>query len=342
MKDDFRGAAWRLVIFLTVCAFGTFALLTVFAQFRFDDGKSYFADFTGVSGLTTDDMVRIAGVEVGTIRSISFNADATVRVEFTTDDSVVLTDGSRAAIRYDNVIGGRYFALEEGTGGVRVLRPGDTIPVARTQPALDLDSVIGGFKPLFRALDPDQVNALSGQLISALQGQGATIGSFLQQAAAVTNTLADRDVLIGQVVDNLSVVLGSLGSQTDRLDTAVVSLSELVDELAGRRTDLSNALAYTDAAASSVADLLAQSRAPFSEVVHETDRTSAIAVADHDYLDNLLNTLPDKYRALGRQGMYGDYFSFYLCDLVLKLNGKGGQPVYVKLAGQSTGRCAPK
>jgi phospholipid/cholesterol/gamma-HCH transport system substrate-binding protein len=342
VKDDFKGAAWRLVLFLTVCAFGTFALLTVFAQFRFDDGKSYFADFTGVSGLTTDDMVRIAGVEVGTIRSISFNTDATVRVEFATDDSVVLTDGSRAAIRYDNVIGGRYLALEEGTGGVEVLRPGGTIPVARTQPALDLDSVIGGFKPLFRALDPDQVNALSGQLISALQGQGATIGSFLQQAAAVTNTLADRDVLIGQVIDNLNVVLGSLGSQTDRLDTAVMSLSELVGELAGRKTDLSNALAYTDAAAASVADLLAQSRQPFSKVVRETDRTSSIAVADHDYLDNLLNTLPDKYRALGRQGMYGDYFSFYLCDLVLKLNGKGGQPVYVKLAGQSSGRCAPK
>lgn len=342
MKDDFRGAAWRLVIFLTVCAFGTFALLTVFAQFRFGEGKSYFAEFTGVSGLTTDDMVRIAGVEVGTIQNISFNPDATVRVEFATDDSVVLTEGSRAAIRYDNVIGGRYLALEEGTGGLRVLPPGGTIPVARTQPALDLDSVIGGFKPLFRALDPDQVNELTGQLISALQGQGATIGSFLQQAAAVTNTLADRDLLIGQVIDNLNVVLGSLGSQTDRLDTAVVSLSELVNELANRKTDVSNALAYTDAAAGSVADLLAQSREPFSKVVRETDRTSSIAVADHDYLDNLLKTLPDKYRALGRQGMYGDYFSFYLCDLVLKLNGKGGQPVYVKLAGQSSGRCAPK
>ena len=53
-------------------------------------------------------------------------------------------------------------------------------------------------------------------------------------------------------------------------------------------------------------------------------------------------TLPDTYKALARQGMYGDFFSFYLCDVVLKLNGKGGQPVYVKVAGQSTGRCAPK
>jgi phospholipid/cholesterol/gamma-HCH transport system substrate-binding protein len=232
--------------------------------------------------------------------------------------------------------------LQEGTGGVEALQPGQTIPVTRTRPALDLDSVVGGFKPLFRALDPQQVNALTGQLVSALQGQGATIVSFLNQAAVVTNTLADRDQLIGEVVNNLNVVLGSLGDQSDRLDSAVTSLSELVHRLTERKTDLSNALAYSDAAAESIADLLAQSRKPFAKVVHETDRTAAIAVADHDYLDNLLNTLPEKYQALGRQGMYGDFFSFYLCDIVLKLNGKGGQPVYVKVAGQVSGRCTPK
>ena len=122
----------------------------------------------------------------------------------------------------------------------------------------------------------------------------------------------------------------------------MTSLSELVGGLAQRRTDLSNAVAYIDAGAGSFADLFAEAREPFKKVVHEIDRAAGIAVADHDYLDNFLNTLPDKYRALNRQAMYGDFFSFYLCDAVLKLNGKGGQPVYVKVAGQSTGRCAPK
>ena len=51
------------------------------------------------------------------------------------------------------------------------LMPGQTIPLARTAPALDLDALIGGFRPLFRALDPDQVNALSSQLIEAFQGR---------------------------------------------------------------------------------------------------------------------------------------------------------------------------
>jgi phospholipid/cholesterol/gamma-HCH transport system substrate-binding protein len=101
-------------------------------------------------------------------------------------------------------------------------------------------------------------------------------------------------------------------------------------------------VAYTNAAAGSVADLMSQAREPFQKVVHETDRAAGIVLADHEYFDKIIDTLPDKYRALGRQGMYGDFFSFYLCDVVLKLNGKGGQPVYVKVAGQSTGRCAPK
>ncbi len=342
MRENLRGVVVRLGIFLTVCLLTAFLLVAVFGEVRFGEGKPYYAEFTNVSNLREGKLVRIAGVEVGKVKKISINPDATVRVEFTADNSVTLTEGTRAVIRYDNLFGDRYLALEEGAGGLKILSPGQTIPLARTKPALDLDALIGGFKPLFRALNPEQVNALSEQLLQAFQGQGPTIASFLNQAAAVTNTLADRDQLIGQVVDNLNVVLGSLGGQSDRLDQAVMSLAQLVRGLAERKTDISNAVAYTNAAAGSIADLLSQARAPFSKVVHETDRVASIALADHEYLDNLLNTLPDKYQALVRQGMYGDFFAFYLCDVVLKVNGKGGQPVYIKLAGQATGRCAPK
>ena len=195
---------------------------------------------------------------------------------------------------------------------------------------------------MFRALDPDQVNALSGQLIQAFQGQGATISSFLAQTAALTNTLADRDQLIGQVIINLNTVLGSLGDQSDQFAKAVDSLAELVKGLAARKQDISNGLAYTNAAAASIADLLAQARPPFAKTIHETDRASASWSPTTTTSTTCFNTLPDAYQALARQGIYGDFFSFYLCDIVLKLNGKGGQPVYVKVAGQSTGRCAPK
>jgi phospholipid/cholesterol/gamma-HCH transport system substrate-binding protein len=343
VKKKLRHDAVRLAAFLAVCLLGVFGLFAVFGQMRFGEKtRQYFAEFTNVTGLENNDFVRIAGVEVGQVKNVEIQPDTTALVEFTADDSVVLTEGSRAVIRYDDLIGGRYLALEEGTGATKKLNAGDTIPLARTSPALDLDALIGGFRPLFSALDPDQVNALSGQLITALQGQGGTINSFLAQTAALTTTLADRDQLIGQVIVNLNVVLGSLGDQSDQFGKAVDALAQLVEGLAERRTDISNGLAYTNEAAGTVADLLSQARPPLKKTIDETDRAAGIVVADHEYFDNLINTLPDAYQALARQGIYGDFFSFYLCDVVLKLNGKGGQPVYVKVAGQSTGRCAPR
>ena len=342
MKDNLAGAVRRFGVFAVVCLLGIFALLAIFQQLRFEKENVYKAQFSNITGLKRGDFVRIAGVEVGKVKEITLLPDTTLSVEFGADSSVVLTEGSRAAIRYDNLIGDRYLGLEEGVGGTDVLRPGATIPLDRTEPALDLDALIGGFRPLFRALNPEQVNALSGQLIAAFEGQGATISSFLAQTGAVTTTLADRDQLIGQVINNLNTVLGSLGDESQQFDKAVTSLSELVDGLAARKTGISAGLAHVNEASGTIADLLSEARPPLKEVVAENDRASGIVVADHEYFDNLLNTLPDKYRELGRFGMYGDFFSFYLCDAVLKLNGKGGQPVFVKVAGQDTGRCAPK
>jgi phospholipid/cholesterol/gamma-HCH transport system substrate-binding protein len=336
------GAVARLVVFVVVCLLGMFALLSIYAQFRFDDGKTYTAIFDNVSGLANGNFVRVAGVEVGKVTRISVNADDTASVEFSANDSVVLTEGSRAAIRYDNLIGGRYLELLEGAGGIRKLPVGATIGLDRTERALDLDALIGGFRPLFRALDPNQVNALSGELIAAFQGQGDSIGSFLTQTASLTSALADRDQLIGEVIVNLNSALGSLAGQGDQFAKAVDSLSSLVAGLEARKQDISNGVAYANEASRSIADLLAQSRAPLKATVTQTDRVASTVLADKDFFDDFLNTLPDAYRALGRQALTGDYFSFYICDLVLKLNGKGGQPVYVKLAGQDSGRCTPR
>lgn len=337
-----KGTLLRLAVYMTVCLSALALLFMVLAQFRFENSKTYNAVFANVSGLSGGNFVRIAGAEVGKVKSITLQPDSTVRVEFSADESVVLTEGNRALIRYDDLIGGRYLALEEGAGGSKRINPGGTIPLSQTEPALSLDALIGSLRPLYRALEPEQINALSSQLITAFQGQGATIGSFLTQTAALTSTLADRDQLIGQVIVNLNTLLGSLGGQSDQFAKAVDSLSELVKGLEARKQDISNGVAYANEAAGSIADLLAQARPPLQKVVREADRTAGIVVADHDFFDNLLNTLPDAYQMLARQGLYGDFFSFYLCDVVLKLNGKGGQPVFVKVVGQDTGRCTPR
>jgi phospholipid/cholesterol/gamma-HCH transport system substrate-binding protein len=335
-------AVTRVVVFTAVCAVFMFILVTVFGQLRFDSRATYNAVFTNVSGLKGGNFVRIAGVEVGKVRNMTLHKDGTVTVEFAIDKNLTLTEGTRAAVRYENLIGDRYLSLEESAGSVRKLQPGQTIPLARTSPALDVDALIGGFRPLFRALDPDQVNALSGELLRVFQGQGGTIASVLAHTSELTSTLAGRDALIGQVITNLNTVLGTFAARDDQFAHGLDKLSELVQGLADRRSDIANGTAYINAAAGSVADLLDVARQPIKDTVTQTDRVSGQIMADHDYVDDLLKTLPDAYQILARQGLYGDYFGFYLCDAILKLNGKGGQPVFVKLVGQSTGRCAAK
>ena len=113
MKESLPGVAVRLAVFLAVCALGVFGLYAVFGQLRFGEKThSYQAAFTNVTGLENGDFVRIAGVEVGQVKKVAIQPDTTALVEFTADDSVVLTEGSRAVIRYDDLcppyLGGRY------------------------------------------------------------------------------------------------------------------------------------------------------------------------------------------------------------------------------------------
>ena len=332
----------RFAIYAAVCLVGIAVVFAVFAQFRFEKANTYNAVFANVSGLRENNFVRIAGVEVGKVKKVAVQPDSTVRVQFTADESVVLTEGSRAVVRYDDLFGGRFLLLEEGAGGVKRLGAGATIPLGRTQPALDLDALIGGLRPVFRALNPDQINTISGQLIQALQGQGPTVGSVLTQAAAVSNTLADRDRLFGSLITNLNTVLGSLGDQDGQLAKAVDSLSTLMTTLQERKQDLALGIRGTDRIFALGTQVLNRARSPLKKVVDQTDRVAGTLLADKDFLDNLINTLPDDYRIIGREGLYGDFFTFYLCDLILKLNGKTGQPVYVTLASQRSGRCTPK
>ncbi|MFV8164064.1 MCE family protein [Mycobacterium sp. 134] len=340
-RATFR-VATRVVLFTALSLVFTFILVTVFGQFRFDARASYSAVFTNVSGLKGGNFVRIAGVEVGKVKDLTLHKDGTVTVDFAIDKTLTLTEGTRAAVRYENLIGDRYLSLDEGPGSVRKLQPGQSIPLERTSPALDVDALIGGFRPLFRALDPDQVNALSGELLKVFQGQGGTISSVLAQTSALTTTLAGRDQLIGQVITNLNTVLGTFAKRDEQFAEGLDKLSELVAGLAERKSDIATGTAYVNAAAGSVADLLTTAREPIKEAVTQTDRFSGQIMADRDYVDDLVKTLPDAYQVLARNGLYGDYFGFYLCDAILKLNGKGGQPVYVKLAGQDSGRCTPK
>ena len=212
--DEDPLALVKLLIFMVVTALATGVLAIVIGNLSFGATHTYSAEFTDATGLVKGDDVRIAGVKVGSVKGVSIVHRTRALVTFDVSTSTSLTRATHADIRYRNLVGQRYVALTDEIGSTDRLLPGDTIPLARTSPALDLTVLFNGFKPLFQALSPADVNQLSYEIIQVFQGQGGTLNGMLAHTASITQTLADRDQVIGQLVTNLNSVLDHVGRRT--------------------------------------------------------------------------------------------------------------------------------
>ena len=342
------GTLIRLGIVSTVLLLFTVMIIVVFGQLRFDRTTGYSAEFSNISGLRQGQFVRASGVEIGKVASMHLiDGGKRVRVDFNVDRSVPLYASTTAQIRYLDLIGNRYLELKrgEGEGADRILPPGGFIPLARTSPALDLDALIGGFKPLFRALDPQKVNAIASALITVFQGQGGTINDILDNTAQLTTQIGERDQAIGEVVKNLNVVLDTTVRHRKEFDQTVNNLEVLITGLKDHADPLAAGTAHISNVSGTVADLLAEDRALLHKSINYLDAVQQPLIDQHDQLNDYLHRLPAALNLIGRGiGSYGDFVNFYACDITLKINGlQGGGPVRtVRLFNQPSGRCSPQ
>jgi phospholipid/cholesterol/gamma-HCH transport system substrate-binding protein len=342
------GTVVKLSIIGMVLLLFTALIVVVFGQMRFDRTYSYAAEFSNASGLRNGQFVRASGVEIGKVKNIKLVDNGhRVRVDFDVDRSVPLYQSTTAQIRYLNLIGDRYVELKrgDGEGADRVLPSGGFIPLSHTQPALDLDALIGGFRPLFHALDPKKVNNIASALITVFQGQGGTINDILDQTAQLTAHIAERDQAIGEVVKNLNIVLDTTVRHRAQFDQTVDNFEKLITGLNNHAEPLAANTADISNAAGTVADLLADNRALVHDTLNYLDPIQQAIVDQRDQYDDLLRRTPTGLNTVGRAvGSYGDWVNFYLCDLTLKTDGlqPGGPVRTVKIWQQPSGRCTPQ
>lgn len=342
------GTLVKLSIFSVVLLIFTVMIIVVFGQMRFDRTSGYTAEFTNVSGLRAGQFVRASGVEVGKVDTVELvDGGKRARVKFNVDRSIPLYQSTTAQIRYLDLIGNRYLELKrgQGEGADKVLAPGGFIPLARTQPALDLDALIGGFKPLFRALDPQKVNSIATALVTVFQGQGGTINDILDQTAQLTSQLGERDQAIGEVIKNLNTVLDTTVRHRQQFDQTINNLEVLITGLKDHGDQLAGGTAHISNAAGTVADLLAENRGLLHKTINYLDAVQQPLIDQQDQLQDYLKKVPTALNMIGRAiGSYGDFVNFYACDITLKINGlQAGGPVRtVRLFQQPTGRCTPQ
>jgi phospholipid/cholesterol/gamma-HCH transport system substrate-binding protein len=318
----------KLLVFMVVTALATGMLAIVIGNLSFGSSETYRAEFVDATGLNKGDDVRIAGVKVGTVKGISIVDRTRALVTFDVQSSTALTRSTHADIRYRNLVGQRYVALTNEIGSTGVLKPGATIPVSRTSPALDLTVLFNGFKPLFQALSPAEVNELSYEIIQVFQGQGGTLDGMLAHTASITQTLANRDQVIGQLITNLNSVLDHVGDRNRQLNQLITTFQQFVGGLKKDRGAILGSLNQISDLSVQTADLVSGIRAPFVSDIHHLRGFAANLDRGRPEIDRALQVLPIKLTKIGRTAIYGSWFNFYLCNFTGQIRiGKNAVPV---------------
>ncbi len=321
---SYRSSLIKLIIFMIVTLFLTLTLAQTIGNISFDSQTGYKALFSDTTGLFGGNDVRIAGVKVGTVTGVKVVDKKYAQVSFKIKKGVKLFTTTKARIRYLNLIGGRFLALDDAPStNPSVLKPHAEIPLSQTQPALDLTVLFNGFKPLFQALNPADVNKLAFEIVQTLQGEGGTLNELLIRTASLTNTIADRDAVIGDVINNLNTVLATVDSRDSELDQLIVQLQRLFGGLAQDRQAIGDSLVNIDNLASDFSGLLADARAPLAGDITRLNTVTQQLASQKSALAQKLQQIPQTLNAVGRTATYGSWFNFFLCkaDGDISVNG---------------------
>ena len=346
MKGSALGIAGplvKLIIFTVVTVMATALLAISIANIDLSETKDYRARFTDATLLLPGDDVRIAGVRVGQVSEVGIVDRKQAEVTFSVSANRKLPRNVTAQIKFRNLVGQRYVALTQGSGGNPndVLEPGDTIPLERTRPALDLTELFNGFKPLFRALSPDDVNKLSYEIVQVLQGEGGTVESLLAHTASLTSAIAGKDKVIGEVIDNLNTALTTINERGEKLSTLIVQVQQLVSGLAADREPIGDAIEALGGLTDTTAGLLEQARAPLKQDIAALGGLVNNLNDSESVVEHFIQFLPEKTAKLTRTVSYGSWFNFYVCSMSGSIGIPGiiTTPIEVPLTASTPERC---
>ena len=192
----------------------------------------YYAEFDDATGLAPQSDIKIAGIQVGKVRSMALSASETARVEMALNEGIALREGTRVIIKSKSLLGEMFLGIEPGPKEAAVLPVGSTITNTYSPLRVaDLGEVMG---PFVESLDPEKVDkalTLFFDIIEENQQAFRDAGKKAVRLLDVTTTLLEDNqtritkILIAAVKasDEVNRFLSKHGNT---LDTAVENMGE--------------------------------------------------------------------------------------------------------------------
>jgi len=311
-----RSSLIKLTIFVVISVASTFVVISTLINPVNGATADYTAVLTDATGLVTGSDVQISGVRIGRVQGVSL-VDNHAVVDFQIQaDKRIPVDGL-AVVRYADLLGSRALTLQPGPSGAGTtdyLPPGAQIPVQRTQPALDLTAVLNGFRPLFDALDPAQVNQLATEVIGVFQGQGDNVNSLLLRTVSVTQNLASKDQIIDQLLTNLNSVLKVTMDNRPNFVDMINSLNTFVGGLATDRTQIADTLDSAATLAASLSGLVDQVNPKLVPTLQSLRATADVVTGNQAAINQGITAFDELFTKLGVAASYGSWVNVYLCN----------------------------
>lgn len=312
----------KLVIFALVTVVATTMLALTIMNAGNSGDHEFSAIFTDAAMLNAGDEVTIAGTRVGTVTDVEVYERRKAKVSFTLDRKT-LPDGVNLFIRYRNLVGLRYLALERGAGDAnRAIKAGAMI-TENTHPALNMTELFNGFRPLFQQLTAEDVNKLSDEMIKVFQGESNTLAELVRDTASLTNTIANKDAVIGDLITNLTKVLNNINTNDQQFSELLTTTERFVTGLAQQRGSVGAAISSISNLTEVTGNILSRTRPSIQGSLAGLNQISQAMLARTEFVEKSMENLPKKLVKVGRAASFGSWFQFYLCGLDIAAgNGK--------------------
>ncbi|AVM00965.1 virulence factor Mce [Gordonia iterans] len=308
--------------FAVVALFMTYLIWSTLERTLDGPTSDYRATFNDASGLAVGDDVRMAGVRVGRVESIEL-VDGKAQVGFDVLNSQKMYQNTQASIRYQNLIGQRYLALnlygEEGAGVE--LPKGSALKLPGVD-SFDVSVLLAGFQPVFETMTPEQVNDLTISLINTFQvGDAVSLTNTIAQIGQVAEDMANRDEVLGTIINNLSVVMRELASQGDQVKDLIDNTARLVEGLNSNSAAFGKSVQLIGRTAQGFGNVLAKSEESLQTAGLAARSSTTKLINIGGTLDRAAVVLPSFLVHFPMVISQGTYLNIYVCELDISFGG---------------------
>ncbi|WP_374220916.1 MCE family protein [Saccharopolyspora sp. HNM0986] len=293
--------------------------------------------FRDVLDLVPNAAVRVNDVPVGRVSAIgladgSWDAEATLQV----NRDVKLPGNAIARLRQSSLLGEKYVELADPPAPEQPrgkLINGDVIGLDRTNRNPEVEEVLGALSLLLNGGGVAQLQNITKELNTALQGREGDARSLLNNLDQLVGGLdAQRDD-ITRALDSVNRLSASLNNQRGNIDTALRDLEPGLRVLNEQRGQLVTMLQSLDKLSGVATNVVDQSRADMVHNLQQLQPTLTQLEAAGDNLPKsfeILLTYPFTDKAV--EGIKGDYTNLYIdADLnltnILGNIGRSRQPL---------------